>query len=264
MPLNKGKSLKITIYLHCLTSPKMGPIQWPPVNRCEKNVFSPAWVIPCLVERQATIFCFAQSFFAGVTTENKYIHDIVYIYIHTYTYFAFVFVYSCNLTTNVILPPKNGSTLPASGVMGCDVLMAWRYLDQFLEISIKFLQSFCYDFPPDLQAPHLVWGAGFGHENFSSQKPSKAANHCQRAEPVAGWDISYFTLLNFEFIFWGSILYNHCLKRGDVTWRRIIIVHIKSHVELKCCTESVLNLIVNPTIYRLLICITRFQTVTNH
>ena len=192
-----------------------------------------AWVIPCLGITRSNGkqgFCFAQTFWFLLMSPQKTNTYIVCIikYIHIYSgYFfrfcvCFPFQICLSETNNVILPPKNVILLPASGVMASDV-MAWRYLDQFLEISqSNFSNRFALIFLVRL------WGALVWSLTVLKYETIQGANRCQRSEPLAGWNISYFTHLHFFFE-------NHLqhLKWGDVMWRRIMIVHIQSHVELK-------------------------------
>lgn len=133
--------------------------------------------------------------------------------------------------------------------MASDV-MAWRYLDQISPIVLLW-------FSP--------WGCGgpwFGYENFLSQKPSKGKTVAKGQ--IAGWNISYFTNLYFEFICSWKILYNKYLKGSSLSisnpmWNSKFALT----KPLKCCSELLFSLILNPSIYPALHRINSLQTLTN-
>ena len=139
--------------------------------------------------------------------------------------------------------------------MASDV-MAWRYLDQISPIMLL-------RFSPPIFKHHMgCGGPWFGYENFLSQKPSKGKTVAKGQ--IAGWDISYFTNLYFECICSWKILYNKYLKGSSLSisnpmWNS----NFALTKPLKCCSESLLSLILNPTIYPRLNRINSLQTLTN-
>ena len=155
----------------------------------------------------------------------------IYIYIYSgYLYrfcVCFLFQICPSETNNVIL-------LPASGVMASDG-MAWRYLDQSLEISqSNFSNHFAPIFLPIFKHHMGLWGAWVWLWTFLKSETIQAANRCQKVRATC-W-MKYFIF--YPSVFWvyfflGKSFTTTIWNGGGVTWRRIIIVRIKSHVELK-------------------------------
>lgn len=150
--------------------------------------------------------------------------------------------------------------------------MAWRYLDQFLEISqSNFSNHFAPIFLPIFKHHMGLWGALVWLWKFLKSETIQRANRCQRAEPLAGWNISYFTHLYFEFIFLGksftTTIWNGGMSRDVESSVSISNPMWNSKSDrtkpLKCCSESLLSLILNPTIYPRLNRINSLQIVTN-
>ena len=228
-----------------------------PVNRwAEENVVSGSLGHPMpwnhQIERQARIlFCTNFLVFAHVTTENDYIHYIA-------IFFAFVFV---SLFTFVFRKQK---WWPATWWLEGIWINFLKFHNQISPIIL--LRFSC-------RSSNITWGCGalVWLWTFLKSETIQRANRCQRAEALAGWNISYFTHLYFEFIFLGksftTTIWNGGMSRDVESSVSISNPMWNSKSDrtkpLKCCSESLLSLILSPTVYPRLNRINSLQIVTN-